>query len=73
MLTERMLFSSSLDYPKSSHIANLIEYGTSSFSGYRNTRAVQGIPLHIRRLDRLVAAPPGNQRAFNAIWDRMQG
>jgi len=40
----------------------LMEYGTSTFSGYRSGRSVQGIPLHLRRLDHIVSALPDGQR-----------
>ena len=60
--TERMLCSSGIGFPKSSPIAMLMEYGTSTFSGYRSGRVVQGIPIHLRRLDHIVSTLPDGQR-----------
>ena len=41
---ERMLCSSTLGFPKSSPLVQLMEYGTSTFSGYRGSRTAEGLP-----------------------------
>ena len=61
---ERMLTSPTLEFPKSSPLVQLMEYGTSTFSGYRGSSTAEGLPHYLRRLDRLVNALPDNQRTI---------
>ena len=65
---ESLLNGSGIGYPKQSPIANLIEYGCSTFSGCRGARYPdRSLPSHLHRVDRLVAGLPEGLRRLTEV------